>query len=77
MDGDCENNSLSMIEPVEIKSDLITAKAAVKHCNDRIVPVRVLNLYSYEKIVSINSELGECVEKTTINPFRATSGICG
>ena len=43
IDGDCEETRLWVVEPAEIQTDLISAKALVKSTEQKIVPVRVLN----------------------------------
>ncbi|XP_046807747.1 uncharacterized protein LOC124420072 [Lucilia cuprina] len=66
LEGDCEDNSLWVVEPAKIKGDIITVRALVKPCKSKIVPVRVLNLSSYEKIIKPNSELGECASAEAV-----------
>ena len=39
-----------VVEPAEIQTDLIPAKALVKSTEQKIVPVRVLNLSGHEKV---------------------------
>lgn len=58
MEGDCEDNRLWVVEPSEIKNDVITAKALVKTIGEGIVPVRVLNLSGQEKVIIENSKIG-------------------
>ena len=47
-------------EPAGINTDLISAKALVKSTERKIVLVRVLNLSGHEKIISKNTDVGEC-----------------
>ena len=48
------------MEPAEIQTDLLSTKALVKSTEQRIVPVRVINLSSHEKVMCKNSEVGQC-----------------
>lgn len=58
--GDCADNSLWVIESTEIRNNIITAKALVTNRNNQSIPVRVLNLSSSEKVISQNSDIGQC-----------------
>ena len=49
MEGDFEENRLWVVEPAEIQTELLSPKAFVKSTEQRIVPVRVLNLSGHEK----------------------------
>ena len=61
MEGDCVENHLWVVEPAELRSDLLSAKVLVKTTEQEIVPVRVLNLSDQKKVISKNSEVGQCV----------------
>ena len=60
MEGDCVENHLWVVEPAELRSDLLSAKVLVKTTEQEIVPVRVLNLSDQKKVISKNSEVGQC-----------------
>ena len=49
-----------VVEPAEIQTDLISAKALVKSTEQKIVPVRVLNLSGHEKVINKNTDVGQC-----------------
>ena len=50
-------------EPPEIQTDLISAKALVKTTEQKIVPVRVLNLSGHEKLISKNTDVNTPLSK--------------
>ena len=54
IEGDCEENRLWVVEPAEIDADLLSAKDLVKSTEQRIVPVRVLDLSDHEKVICKN-----------------------
>ena len=66
MEEDCEENRLWVVEPADIKMDLLSVKALVKSTEQRIVPVRVLNLSGHEKVICKNSEVGQCAPVETV-----------
>ena len=49
-----------VVEPTEIQTDLLSAKALVKSTEQKIIPVRVINLSGHEKVICKNSEVGQC-----------------
>ena len=60
MEGDCEENRLWVFEPAEIQTELLSAKALVQSTEQKIVPVRVLNLSGHGKVISKSSDVGQC-----------------
>ena len=49
-----------VVEPAEIQTDLILAKVLIKSTEQKIIPVRMLNLSGHEKVISKNSNVGQC-----------------
>ena len=62
MEGDCEENRLWFVEPAEIQTDLLSAKALIKSTEQTIVPVRVISL-SGNEVICKNSGVGTPVEE--------------
>ena len=76
MKGYCEENRLWVVEPAEIQKELLSAKALIKLTEQKIVPVRVLNLSGHEKIVqcgSMRSSRGGNKQRTTVATCRNVS----
>ena len=49
-----------IVELAEIQTDLMSAKIVVKSTEQNIVPVRVLNLPSHDKVISKNTDVTQC-----------------
>ena len=60
MEGDCEENRLWVVEPTEIQTDLLSATALVKSTEQRIIPLRVINLSGHANVICKNSEVSQC-----------------
>ena len=58
-EGDCEENRLWVVESAEIQTDLLSAKALIKSTEQRIVPVRVINLSGHEEVIGKNSDVDQ------------------
>ena len=54
-----KKNCLWVIEPAKIQTDLLSAKDLFKSTEQKVVPVRALNLSAHDKVISKNSELGQ------------------
>lgn len=74
IEGDCVDNRLWVVEPAEIKKELLTAKALVKPSQGGRIPVRVLNLSSHEKVVNKSHDIGRCDPAEAIINCETTSG---
>ena len=48
------------MESAEIQTDLISAKALVKSTEQKIVPIRVLNLSGHEKAINKHIDVCQC-----------------
>ena len=49
-----------VVELAEIQTDLFSAEALVMSTEQRIVPVKVINLTAHEKVICKNSDVGQC-----------------
>ena len=55
-----------VVESAELQTDLISAKTFVKSTEQKIIPVRELNLSGHVKVISKNSNVGECAPVVAI-----------